>query len=117
MRFLKGVKFFKLLRTTSLIAVNVAFLLFLAFPSQDTNIEVDETLASFIVQADSLQEAQDAVNNVGGEVTHELGIIKAVAAKLNEQQHEALQLRKLTIYKDNAVKTGMTETATINVWV
>ncbi len=82
MKFLKRTRLQHSLRFTSLIAVFVALLLLLAFPSRDSSIEVNEALTSVIEQTNSLEQALGAVNSVGGEVTH-----------------------------------GMTETATINVWV
>ena len=39
-----------------------------------------------IVQATDMESAADAVRAVGGEVTHELGIINAVAATVSEGQ-------------------------------
>ena len=45
---------------------------------------------SFIVQGDSLQAVASAVESVVGTVTHELGIIRAVAAELTAAERLAL---------------------------
>ena len=51
-------------------------------PSQDK----DGT--AYIVQAADVQQAQAAVENAGGYVTHDLGIIQAVGAPLSQVQVE-----------------------------
>ncbi|MEM7585936.1 MAG: DNRLRE domain-containing protein, partial [Acidobacteriota bacterium] len=45
---------------------------------------------SLIVQAQSTERAAAAVRRVGGEITHELGVIQAVAARLNAEQLQQL---------------------------
>ena len=49
-----------------------------------------EARSSYIVQARRGQSAHDAVRRVGGTVTHELGIIQAVAAELTSTEAAAL---------------------------
>ncbi|MGI9204015.1 MAG: hypothetical protein ACR2Q3_08390, partial [Woeseiaceae bacterium] len=57
--------------------------------------------ASYIVQAPSLEIAIDAVHAVGGEVTHELGIINSVGATLSSEQLGVLSKdSRLKIQKD-----------------
>ena len=46
---------------------------------------------SFIVQGTNLAAVAAAVRTAGGEITHELGLIGAVAARLTEAQRQALQ--------------------------
>ncbi len=46
---------------------------------------------SVIVQGANLQAVKLAVQSVGGEVSHELGIIKAVSANLTDAQMEKLR--------------------------
>ena len=45
----------------------------------------------FIVQGGDLAAVKTAVRAVGGEITHELGIIEAVVARLSEEQREKLR--------------------------
>ena len=54
---------------------------------------VAEQALGYIVQADSVKAATDAVEAVGGEVTHELGTIDAVGAALLPAQVELLKRR------------------------
>ena len=60
---------------------------------------------SMIVQAADLEQAAEAVHAAGGTITHELGIINAVAARLTPQQVANLDRRDdvLRIYGDTAV--------------
>lgn len=53
--------------------------------------EATEVTARFIVRAASVEDAATAVREVGGTVTHELGIIRAVSAMLNATQLRALR--------------------------
>lgn len=48
-------------------------------------------IASFIVQAGNLEASRGSIERVGGEVTHELGIIAGVAARLTTEQVEELR--------------------------
>src|SRR5215217_7765050 len=64
--------------------------------------------ADVIVQATDLVLAARAVRSVGGTVTHELGIIDAVGAKLNAAQLRAIETMPgiRGIYPDGQVKTA-----------
>ncbi len=53
--------------------------------------DTTEVTARFIVRAESVEAAASAVKAVGGTVTHELGIIRAVSATLNAAQLRALR--------------------------
>ncbi len=58
-------------------------------PSSESPLEISNITtmsASYIVQADSLDIARQAVEAIGAEITHELGIINAVGAKLSSDQ-------------------------------
>jgi hypothetical protein len=50
-----------------------------------------EAPTSLIVQGNDLSAVRDAVLSVGGEITHELGLIDAVAARLTQSQLELLE--------------------------
>ncbi len=59
--------------------------------------------ASYIVQADSIAIAKDAVIAVDGKVTHELGIINAVGALLSAEQFGELSRNsRLKIQRDRS---------------
>ena len=62
----------------------------------------------YIVQSTSVEAAAAAVGDVGGEVTHELGIIRAVGAKLLPVQADALRSRDdvRRVFEDAPVKTS-----------
>lgn len=66
------------------------------------------TTESYIVQGADLATARAAVAAVGGEITHELGIIHAVGARLSAEQSEALRaatsVRRL--YENRGVETA-----------
>lgn len=60
----------------------------------------------FIVQAADLAGARAAVELVGGETTHELGVIRAVGAALTTAQRERLQgFKGLRVYADRELRT------------
>lgn len=63
-----------------------------------------------IVQGEDLAEVRAAVQSVGGEVTHELRVIKAVGARLTESQRQRLELHKAVtrIHVDQSVQAGPT---------
>lgn len=67
--------------------------------------------APVIVQGTDVATAAGAVRSVGGEITHQLGIIRAVAALLTPAQQTRLADREgiLRIYEDRAVRTTDTE--------
>ena len=62
---------------------------------------------SYLVKAATVELARGFVTDVGGEVTHELGIINAVGAQLTAEQFETLQGADgvLRIYEDRGVNT------------
>ena len=53
----------------------------------------EQTRKSIILQAEQGVDAADLARAVGGEVTHELGIINAVAVELSDRQMTRLQRR------------------------
>ena len=75
--------------TTSAAIIMVVIVLMLIF-QQDTRSFKNVVPGSYIVQAASLDLALGAVHSVGGEITHELGIINAVGALLTDAQLDAL---------------------------
>ena len=68
----------------------------------------EEVRSSRIIQGASLEEVRHAVEGAGGEITHELRIINAVAAELTSGQVEALRradgIRR--IYGNDTIKTA-----------
>ncbi len=76
-------------------------------PVEDSSRTPAEETGAFIVQGKDLATALEAVRQVGGEVTHELGVIRAVGARLTERQRAALEeLEGITrIYEDRPVRT------------
>ena len=58
---------------------------------------------SVIVQANSLESARTAVESVGGLVTHDLGVIRAVAATLDRDQLERLPSTLKTFSNGRAI--------------
>lgn len=68
-----------------------------------------ETTAAVLVQGKDLASAAAAVRAVGGEITHELGIIDAVGARLTRRQIEQLEANEgLKVQADRMV--GVTDT-------
>jgi subtilisin family serine protease len=66
-----------------------------------------ESESSYIIQGASLETVTSAVLAVDGEITHELGIINAVAATLSEDERVALESRgDLHITLDSAVEVA-----------
>ena len=61
---------------------------------------------AYIVQGHDLVSLQNAVEAVGGEVTHKLGIINAVGARLSDAELRALKQRQEVrrVYADSAVE-------------
>ncbi len=72
---------------------------------------------SYIVQARDLAAAAGAVRAAGGEITHELGIIGAVGARLSAEQHARLAETPAVrqIYGDAAVRVSTTSPPIENV--
>ncbi|HEY4868699.1 MAG TPA: hypothetical protein VII79_01700, partial [Candidatus Dormibacteraeota bacterium] len=63
----------------------------------------------YIVQAESVEVARSAVVRVGGVVTGDLSIIRAVGAALDDRELEALQasdVPRLRIFEDSAVQAS-----------
>jgi len=61
----------------------------------------------YIVQAADLASARAAVESVGGRITHELGIIRAVGADLTAEQQSTLRsLKVVRLYDDRRVETA-----------
>jgi serine protease AprX len=76
-------------------------------PLPTSSPAVVATATAVIVQASSLAAARDAVRAIGGETTHELGLIDAVGARLDARQERALRARpELRIYADAAVEVA-----------
>ena len=64
---------------------NVCFLIIVASLIAASTIEFrseSQTAQSYVVQANGLDQAMVLVGDVGGEITHELGIVDAVGARL-----------------------------------
>jgi len=79
--------------------------------SQAESIEtapVAEESSSFIIEGESIEEVAAAVRAVGGQVTHELGIINAVAASVTAGQRAELRAIAgiMRITDDGAVTTA-----------
>ena len=68
---------------------------------------------SYIVQAQSLEQAIALVHGVGGEITHELSIISAVGARLNLEQLHALRSKHgiRRVYRDRSVSVSVVDSA------
>ena len=69
---------------------------------------ISQEPASYIVRADSAELATELVVAVGGDVTHELGIIEAVAATLTSAQVTDLRSREAVrqVTVDGSVETA-----------
>lgn len=62
---------------------------------------------SIIVQGPNVVEVGEAVQQAGGEITHQLGIVNAVAFRVTHKQLEVLRgICELRIMGDNPVKTA-----------
>ena len=60
----------------------------------------------FIVQATDLAGAREAVEQVGGQTTHELAVIRAVGAALSRAQRDRLEgIDGLRVYPDRELRT------------
>ena len=100
-----------MLRTSVLVTIGAVILaaVFLALmPFERTTLSsTDAPGASYIVQAASLEQAVGAVQDVGGEITHELGIINAVGAYLTDGQREVLgALPQVRTYRDREAQVA-----------
>ena len=74
----------------SRIVLTILAILSLAFGMSPTS--APSPGSSYIVQGGSLEAAKSAVIAVDGEITHELGVIRAVAADLTPKQLDAIEL-------------------------
>ena len=73
------------------LAFLVAAVLLLVFgPGSLFATESDDEPAAYIVKGNSSERVAELVVDVGGEVTHELKIIRAVGAQLTDGQRDAL---------------------------
>ena len=98
------------------IVVTSVFTAFLAFAvhvdrvreSAADALTSDETARSYIVQGDSTAAVDAAVRAVGGEITHELNVIRAVAATLDAAQLDALRADAAVtrLYGNDAVEVA-----------
>ena len=67
----------------------------------------NETVVSVLVQGPDVATVAAAVRAAGGEVTHELGIINAVAAEMAPRTYERLAADSgLRLYADSGVETA-----------
>ncbi len=71
-----------------------------------------QPLQSYIIQGANLASVKAAVLAAGGEITHELGIIRAVGAQLSAAQLESLRNveRGLVVHHDQTLRTAATDT-------
>ena len=67
-----------------------------------------ESVSTYIVQGDSLAEVKAAIIAVGGEITHELGIISAVGVELSAGQRAELErlYEGLRVLADRQLETA-----------
>ncbi len=78
--------------------------------------ESKQTPTSVIVQGDDLDAVKAAVLDVGGEITHELGIINSVGANLTPAQLERLNRTGLVrIHENRSVESSSDEAAMLTV--
>src|SRR5205823_13648744 len=78
----------------------------IALPSPVAPVGVRQ---DYIVQAESVEAARSAVARVGGVVTGELSIIRAVGAALDDRELEALRasdVPRLRIFEDSPVQAS-----------
>lgn len=64
--------------------------------------------ASYIVQGESLADVRSAVEAAGGEITHELGVIRAVGAGLDASQVRQLDshVEQLKVFANRNIHTA-----------
>jgi len=63
---------------------------------------------TYIVQGASLAGVKTAVESVGGEITHDLSVIRAVGAELNESQVSRLRshAEQLNVFSNRSIRTA-----------
>ena len=90
------------------LSVAVILAIFVAGAAFNLPIQKVESVSPYIVQGDSLAEVKAAIVAVGGEITHELGIISAVGAELSARQRAqiAASFEDLRIFEDRQLKTA-----------
>ena len=87
--------------------IATAIALFAVNSVQPAAEPVSQTQASYIVQAGSAEQAREAIDAVGGDVTHELSIINAVGAALTPDELSRLEtVDGLTITTDVTLRTA-----------
>jgi hypothetical protein len=89
--------------------------------SARTSVAPSAQTSSYIVQAKSLAAAKAAVKRVGGMITHELGIIDAVGARLSPAQAETLRAHGSTVFVDSMIEptsttTGSSSGSALDTW-
>ena len=99
----------KIIATSGIFTIVMLMVFFFLFTTQrqDTDINADAPIASYIVQAASLDQAVHAVRSVGGKITHELGIINAVSTDLTLSELRILQaIDGLKIHADRKAEVS-----------
>jgi subtilisin family serine protease len=84
-------------RWRALVTLSIAGFLWSASPELPTQTHKGTQTTRVIVQGDTTAAASAAVTAVGGEVTHELGIIKGVGARMTPTQLRRLERRHGTL--------------------
>ncbi len=74
------------------------------------SIDATEEAAGYIIQANSVEAAAEAVKAVGGEVSYEISTIQAVGASLLPVQVELLKRRSdiHRVFEDTVIQTSQT---------
>ena len=72
------------------------------------SLDATEEAAGYIIQANSVEAAADAVQSVGGEVSYEISTIQAVGASLLPAQVELLKRRSTVhrVFADTMIQTS-----------
>ena len=97
-------------RLNTTILLSAALLILVACASTPP---VQEQQASYIIQGKDLITVTNAVRSVGGEITHELGIIRAVGAELTPSQADRLRkIEGLRLHENHSVETATTTSPT-----
>ncbi len=80
---------------------------------QPSAAPIEEEASPFIVQGTDLATVLEAVRQVGGEVTHELAVIRAVGARLTPSQRAELEALDgiIRIWEDRPVSLQSRRTA------
>lgn len=66
------------------------------------------SVSSYIVQGASTEGVAELVRNAGGDITHELGVIRAVGAQLTEAQRAHIESQGARVFPDQEVKVANT---------